>query len=190
MRRDVETTKQMLQHQQVHPYFPVPLGEMRAGMEFTDITPGNEFWVGDVLVRTAELYHPNGYVGFRLEHEGKSVAYCSDCEPDGEKFTQNLLGLAEGVDLLIHDAQYTPDEFKTKAGWGHSTYEHAIDDAIKAGAKRLVIFHHDPMHDDKRMDEIAATALEYVPVSMRKNGRRDWENFSVDVGMEGDVYDL
>ena len=190
MTRGEPTTKQTLQHQQVSPHFPVPLEKMMATMEFTDIHPGDEFDIGDLNITTKALNHPDGYIGFRFEREGKSIAYCSDCEPDGEDFTANLLALAKDADLLIHDAQYTPEEYKTKIGWGHSTYEHAIDDAIKANVKKLVLFHHEPLHDDEKMEEIEARALNYIPTAMEKYGRKDWENFSVVVGREGDVYDL
>ncbi len=190
MVRGQPTTKQTLERQQVSPSFPVPLDKLLASIDFTDIKAGDEFDIGSVKIRTKALNHPQGYIGFRFERKGKSMAYCSDCEPDGELFTANLLALAEGVDLLIHDAQYTPEEYKTKKGWGHSTYVDAIDDAIKANAKKLVIFHHEPTHDDKKMEEIESRALEYVPEGMKKHGRRDWENFSVVVGREGDEYDL
>ena len=117
MRRAVPTTKQALEYQQTPPYFPVPLGAMRAEMGFNDIKDGSEFEIGNVAVRAKALNHPDGYLGFRLEHNGKIFVYASDNEPDGKVFTDNLLALADGADLFVQDSQYTPEEYERKNGW-------------------------------------------------------------------------
>jgi phosphoribosyl 1,2-cyclic phosphodiesterase len=166
MRRVEPTTKQTFEHQQVQPYFPVPLESMNAQMEFNDVLPGDSFDLDGVRITTRELNHPNGYLGFRLEHNGKIVAYASDNEPDGRELTDNLIELARGADLFIQDAQYTPEEYAGKKGWGHSTYEHAIDSAVKAGAKKLALFHHEPVHDDRQLDAILKRAHDYLPKAL------------------------
>ncbi|MDI6721859.1 MAG: MBL fold metallo-hydrolase [Candidatus Aenigmarchaeota archaeon] len=166
MRRARPTTKQVLEHQQVHPYFPVPLEMMKGGMEFNDMNGKETLDIGSTRIRTAELNHPDGYIGFRLEHDGKVFVYASDNETDGGRLGENLLELSENADLLLHDAQYTPEEYQMKKSWGHSTYEHAIDNALRANAKKLVLFHHDPVHDDEYLDSLFDRANKYAERAM------------------------
>jgi ribonuclease BN (tRNA processing enzyme) len=95
--------------------------------------------------------------GFRVELEGVSIAYIPDHQQplDGSfGVSDEALELAEGVDLLIHDAQYLPHEFERKSYWGHCTIEYALHVAKEAGAKRLALFHHDPEHTDQIVDQI------------------------------------
>jgi phosphoribosyl 1,2-cyclic phosphodiesterase len=143
------------------PHFPVGLEAMRAELRFRELRPGGEFAVGDVLVRTAAARHPNDCVAYRVEHEGASVVYATDTEHDADsgRLDQNLLALARGADLLIYDAQYTPEEYAAgKRGWGHSTAEEGVRLAEAAGCARLALFHHDPAHDDGAVAHIEARA--------------------------------
>jgi ribonuclease BN (tRNA processing enzyme) len=99
--------------------------------------------------------------GYRIEMGGTSVAYLSDHQMplDGSHAVSDaVLELCDGVDLLIHDAQYTVQEFPTKANWGHCTVDYAVFVAQEAGAHRLALFHHDPTHDDDRVDAMLAGA--------------------------------
>jgi ribonuclease BN (tRNA processing enzyme) len=97
--------------------------------------------------------------GYRVTHNGRSVAYVSDHQqPEGARIDDGVRRLCEAVDLLIHDAQYTPAEFARKRDWGHCTIEYAVWLAGEVGARRLALFHHDPTHDDDMIDHMAASA--------------------------------
>jgi ribonuclease BN (tRNA processing enzyme) len=99
--------------------------------------------------------------GYRIEMGGATVAYLSDHQMPGDMshtVSDSVLELCDGVDLLIHDAQYTVDEFPEKSTWGHCTVDYAVHVAAEAGAHRLALFHHDPTHHDERIDEILAHA--------------------------------
>jgi len=103
--------------------------------------------------------HPGGAYGYRIMEGEKTLVYCTDVE-HGNRIDPNVVALSRNADLLIHDAQYTPDELKEKKGWGHSSWEQAVEVAEQAGVKRLALFHHDPEHNDvflfehgKRMPE-------------------------------------
>src|SRR5450631_3224178 len=95
-------------------------------------------------------------LGFRIEAEGRSVAYMSDHQAplDRRAIPEAVLELCQGVDLLIHDGQYTDDEFSAKADWGHSTAAYAVHVAAESGVKRLLLSHHDPSHTDRELDRI------------------------------------
>lgn len=112
----------------------------------------------DIHVRTAPLNHPNGATGYRIEHRGRSVCYVTDTEHVPGRPDAHVLELAQGADLLIYDATFTDEEFPRFVGWGHSTWQEGVRLAEAAGVGRLVLFHHDPSHDDAFMDAIADEA--------------------------------
>jgi phosphoribosyl 1,2-cyclic phosphodiesterase len=141
------------------PYFPVPLAELPADIRFHEIGD-EELVLGDLEVVARRIPHVGATCGYRIEAAGVSVAYLSDHQAprDFETVDPSVLELAAGVDLLIHDAQYTEEEFDRKAHWGHSTFAYAVTVAARAGARRLALFHHDPMHDDERLDALGEEA--------------------------------
>ena len=98
--------------------------------------------------------------GYRVTHGDTSVAYISDHQQPlgGASIADRVWALCQGVDLLIHDAQFTPAEFAQKSTWGHCTVEYAVWLAAEVGARRLALFHHDPGHDDDMLDRLAAAA--------------------------------
>lgn len=154
-----ETIQNVLATQMDNPMFPVPLSAMQAAMKFDDFVAGSEFEIyDDVHIRTAPLNHPNGAIGYRIEHKGRSVCYVTDTEHVVGELDQNILGLIEGADLVIYDSTYTEEEFPSKIGWGHSTWNEGVKLCREAGAKSLAIFHHDPEHDDDFMDKLGAEA--------------------------------
>lgn len=161
--RDV---RQILSGQMVDPYFPVGLGALNAHLRFVPLQDGGVAHVGGGLVKAAELNHPGGALGFRLEHEGKAMVYATDFE-HGTAADERLVELARGADLLIFDAQYTPAEVAdgplSKKGWGHSTYEIGAQLAKRAGVKRLALFHHAPDRDDRGIERIARLARKLLP---------------------------
>lgn len=128
-------------------YFPIPFDAM--GADFNFWQPDLEAFVhpSGVHITVSRHCHPGGAYGYRVSDGGKTLVYCSDVE-HGDGIDPKVVDLARGADLLIHDAQYTPEELPQKKGWGHSSWEQAIEVAQRAGVKRLALFHHDPEHDD------------------------------------------
>lgn len=141
------------------PYFPVHFSELRGDIRFHDVMD-DDVAVGDAKVRVRQVPHCGPTLGFRIDWHGASVAYVSDHQapPGLDHVDDAVLELADGVDLLIHDAQYTPAEFAEKAHWGHCTVEYAVLVAKEAGARRLALFHHDPAHGDDVVDRLESRA--------------------------------
>ena len=134
------------------PMFPVPLDVMRARLSFTDFPAGETLDLGPGLrARTAPLNHPNGATAYRIEHGGRSVCYVTDTEHVPGRPDERVLELIAGADLVIYDSTYTDAGFPAKMGWGHSTWQEGLRLVRRAGARRLVVFHHDPDHDDDVM---------------------------------------
>lgn len=154
------TIEQRLNDQMLHPNFPVPLQIMGADLKFCDLEIGETVKIGDVIVENALLNHPGESVGYRVSYQGKAAAYITDTEHFPDRLDGNVLWLARDADVMIYDATYTDAEYNdpksSKVGWGHSTWQEAVKVAQAANVKTLVIFHHDPVHDDDFMDQVAA----------------------------------
>jgi phosphoribosyl 1,2-cyclic phosphodiesterase len=142
------------------PLFPVRLRDLPCKLELhhASLEP---FAIGPFEVRADPVCHPGTTVGYRISENGRSMAYLPDHEPalGGRDAMQEAdwtsgYALAEGVDLLIHDAQYTAEEYPAHQGWGHSAITHTLAFAAAVGARRLVTFHHDPAHTDKDLDRM------------------------------------
>jgi phosphoribosyl 1,2-cyclic phosphodiesterase len=157
--RSINTdVQQALEEQMVNPYFPVDMAAMLAQRQFIVIGEGNDNYDG-LSISTRRLNHPQGCMGYRIEHRGKILVYATDNEPGDPRGDQNVRALAEGADVFIYDSQYTPHEYrKFKKNWGHSTWEEAVKIARDAKVKKLVLFHHDPEHDDKQVAAIESKA--------------------------------
>jgi phosphoribosyl 1,2-cyclic phosphodiesterase len=143
------------------PFFPVEVTDLEGEIVFHDLLD-EDLAVGDAKVTSRQVPHVGRTAGYRVQFDGSTIAYISDHQaPSDGSFTvdENVLELADGVDLLIHDAQYTPDEFPAKATWGHCTIDYAVHVAVEAGAKRVALFHHDPSHDDETLDALAKAAV-------------------------------
>lgn len=141
-----------------HPYFPVDLSAMSAGREFTEVAGGDGFELGDTRVTTRWLNHPQGCLGLRFDAPAGTIVYATDNEPGNPEFDRNLRELAEGADIFINDAQYTPEQLGAHRGWGHSTWLEGVRVAKSAGVRNLVLFHHDPDSSDQRIDGILREA--------------------------------
>jgi ribonuclease BN (tRNA processing enzyme) len=142
------------------PLFPVSVDELPGTVRFHD-TADSEFSIGEFDVMARLIPHLGSTLGFRVGYQGHSVAYLSDHQQpfDGTYgASPSALELVSGVDLLIHDAQYTQSEFKAKSTWGHCTIDYAVWLAAETGVKRLALFHHDPSRRDDDLDELLECA--------------------------------
>src|SRR2546428_674695 len=145
-------------------YFPVELSQLPATLSYTDLGEGAHT-IGGARIVAQYLNHPAVTLGYRVEADGAAVVYACDHEPFGGALwrTDAAPGPLESIlhegdrrhahfladaDLVIHDAQYTPEEYRWRKSWGHSTFEHVVELARTAGVKRLALTHHDPSHDD------------------------------------------
>lgn len=154
--------------QMEYDYFPVTLAQLGATIRFHDLGEGR-FSIGGVRVTAQYLNHPALALGYRIESGGAALVYSVDHEPHtpnpagvvGEPPThiedRRHVDLLAGADLVIHDAQYTVDEYAQKTGWGHTPAEWAVDYAVAAHARRLALFHHDPLRGDEALDALVAT---------------------------------
>jgi len=151
-----------LVHQMTDPVFPVRFDELGAKIQTRDVRTGDTFEVGNAKIRVGKGNHPGGVLAYRIEHGGKSIVYATDTEhfacvdPD-------LRAFARGADLLIYDAQYTPEEYagkigRSRVGWGHSTFVAATELAREADVGKLILFHHDPQRTDAAVEEIEGRA--------------------------------
>jgi phosphoribosyl 1,2-cyclic phosphodiesterase len=178
-----------LKRQMSPPFFPVSMDDVATQLLVRDLTPSERFNLGDLRVRTARLNHPDPVYGYRLDFAGRTVVYATDTE-HYSCVDPNLLRLAEGADVLIYDAQYTPEEYSgksgaAKVGWGHSTYEAAAQLARCAGVGQLVLFHHDPKRDDDGVCEVerrcrllfprSVAAREGMVLNLARTGRESRE---------------
>ncbi|WP_437967542.1 MBL fold metallo-hydrolase [Sorangium sp. So ce260] len=166
----VGTLREALSTQMAAPSFPVRLDELGAQIAPREARPGEAFDVGEVHVRIAKLNHPGGVLAYRLEHAGRSVVYATDTEHYA-CVDPALRALADGADVLIYDAQYTPEEYRgdagrSRVGWGHSTYIAGAEIARACGARQLVLFHHDPQRTDAGVAEIERLSRELFPGSV------------------------
>ncbi len=142
------------------PFFPVHSSDLVGDVRFHDMLHG-EMTIGPAMVTCRPVPHVGVTNGYRVEWGGRTVAYMSDHqEPvdDPTSVADSVLELAAGVDVLIHDAQFTEAEFRERPHWGHCSIRYALEVAHQAKAKQLVLFHHDPLHDDEMIDQLLLEA--------------------------------
>jgi CheY-like chemotaxis protein len=158
--------EQTLAGQMEYSYFPVTLAQLGATTRYHDLAEGR-FTVGGVHVVAQYLNHPALALGYRLEAGGVAVVYAVDHEPHASNPAARRAGdppmhredrrhveFLTAADLIIHDAQYTLEEYPQRMGWGHTPAEWAVDYAVAAGARRLALFHHDPLRTDEALDRL------------------------------------
>jgi phosphoribosyl 1,2-cyclic phosphodiesterase len=149
--QSIQNLREIFAMQMQSEYFPVQLDRMGASFEFMEIDKASKHFTGAnniATVVTANRHkHPGGAYGFRVERHGKVLVICTDVE-HGDTIDPQVVALARDADLLIHDAQYTAEELPSRRGWGHSSYDQAIQVGEMANVKRLALTHHDPDHDD------------------------------------------
>jgi phosphoribosyl 1,2-cyclic phosphodiesterase len=153
---------QTLAGQMQYQYFPVSVEQLGADVAYHDLVEGT-FELGSLVVRTQYLNHPALTLGYRIEEAGATFCYLADHEPydPGLGFGGDVFASVEdrrhvefmaGADVVVHDAQYDAAEYLEHRGWGHSTVEYVVDAACAAGVAHVVLFHHDPSHDDGVVD--------------------------------------
>jgi phosphoribosyl 1,2-cyclic phosphodiesterase len=155
-------TREVLRRQMSAPTFPVDLNEVPASLSYLEVRDRQRFVAGETEVKAN---HPDQVYAYRVEHRGRSVVYATDTE-HFRCVDPRLAALARNADVLIYDAQYLPTEYTGEAGmsrvgWGHSTWEAAVELARAANVGQLVLFHHDPSRTDDAVDLIEATAQEH-----------------------------
>ena len=177
-------------------YFPVPMDDLPAQVEFVELGEG-EFAVGGLTVRSEFMNHTAPCLGYRVTAGDATFVYATDHEANafpiwradraaGTFATADLLhagdarhaDLLRGADVVIHDAQYTDADYPARSGWGHSTVEYAVDIAATAGARRLILFHHDPGRDDPGVDALVRMA--------RARAEESGTGLEVGAALEGD----
>jgi phosphoribosyl 1,2-cyclic phosphodiesterase len=163
----------------------VHFSELRGEIRFHDVLD-DDVAIGNAKVRVRPVPHCGPTVGYRVEWDGGSVAYISDHQAPLtlDRVADSVLELADGVDLLIHDAQYTREEFAEKAHWGHCTVDYSVLVAKEAGARRLALFHHDPAHDDEFVDTLLEQARCLGAMAGLSEVMGAYEGLSVDLNRQ------
>ncbi len=168
--------QEVLAGQMEHHYFPVELSQLAARISYQNLAEGTHHIEG-LEVQAQRMNHPTQTLGYRVEADGVCLCYLSDHEPyyeglwkDGavpgrmesirEKGDRQHAEYMQRADLVIHEAQYTPEEYAAKKSWGHSTYAYAVELAALAGVRRLFLTHHDPSHDDAFLAVVEKRAQE------------------------------
>jgi phosphoribosyl 1,2-cyclic phosphodiesterase len=166
-----ESVKKYLEHQMEAPYFPARFSSLKANFDFSHGIPIVRR-IGTAELIPIPLSHPNGGFGFRLQDKDASFVFLTDNElghdHDGRRSYTEYINFAKNADLLLHDAQYTPQEYKRSKGWGHSTFVDAALFALHSEVKNYGIFHHDPDHSDGDIERIEAVSREIIG---RKQGK-------------------
>ena len=150
-------TRARLERQMSSPFFTLPFEAVAGHCGFAQIG-GSAVHCGTMTVRAFPLNHPQGAWGYRIEASGAVVVVATDVEHGHPTLDKVLREYAADADLLIYDAQYTDAEYEARAGWGHSTASAGAAVAADARVKQLLLFHHDPNHDDEEMDKIVMEA--------------------------------
>jgi ribonuclease BN (tRNA processing enzyme) len=157
-------TEAVLARMMSPPHFPITPAQLRGDWTFKGIEAGENV-VEDLQVQAIDIPHPGGrMLGYRITDGAGTFAYVSDHGPANAgpgpeglgEYHPAIMELADGVDVLIHDAQYTVDEFRPRAHFGHSAVDYTVKLGLKSGAKKLLLFHHDPSHTDEQVDQILA----------------------------------
>ena len=165
------------------PFFPVHMSDFRGELRYHDLEGRDEFQLGGITIKARTIVHIGNTLGFRIEADGASIAYLPDHQAPVDRTTVSteVLELCEGVDLLVHDSQYTEDEFVELFDWGHSTPAYAVHVANVAGAKRLDMFLHDPGHTDRQLDAMLRSARQVAQATGK---------VQVNAAKEGGTFDL
>jgi ribonuclease BN (tRNA processing enzyme) len=177
------SVQEMLARTMVAPYFPVNLGGLAAEISYHGVCTA-DFEVGGLQISPVSLSHPNGGVGFRISESGRTFMFLTDNElgyvhPGGLDF-DGYVAACRGVDLLVHDAEFTVEEYRKRRTWGHSTVRDATRLAVEAGVGRLGLFHHNQDRGDEQVEAL-------VDGCRQEMGATPIPCFAMAAGMELDV---
>src|SRR5256712_3640146 len=161
-RRDATLVMDALAGMMANPYFPVNMAKLPCSREYVDLVEGT-FTVADTRILVLPLNHPQGCAGYRIMQNEKVISYCTDVEYGVDWSDKNIRALAKDADFFIVDSQYTPEELPDHIGWGHGSWQHAIEFGIEATVKRLGLYHHDPYHEDSDVEKILDAASKLYP---------------------------
>ena len=155
--------RDILSLQMTPPTFPVPFEVLSGIQSISDYHVGEEYISGPFKIKALEQNHPDGVVVYHVESNGYRVVFATDVEHGGERVNEELIELCRGCDLLIHDAQYTEDEYygrvgPKRKGWGHCMWTEAVEVAQRAQVSQLALFHHDPSRSDEDVLKIETEA--------------------------------
>ncbi len=165
-RRVGKQLEQVLAAQMSDAYLPFTMEDLPADLLIKEVHDGERIVTGDRTTAVPRrMPHPGGVFGYRIRCHGKVVVYASDVNHPPDGLDSRVIELARGADLLIHDAQFTPEEKRERLAWGHSSWLEAVQVAQAAMVQRLALFHHDPNHTDDELDEIERKAQAYFPPS-------------------------
>jgi phosphoribosyl 1,2-cyclic phosphodiesterase len=142
-------------------YFPVPFSKLPSNIEIEELKDFN-FTIGHALVRAQRANHPGVTVGYRLFTPDGLIVFFPDAEPRQGGDDREMIDFVRDADVLILDSQYDPAEYKKHTGWGHGCVDDSVALALKAGVKKLILFHHDPDHDDRKMAALVKHARTLV----------------------------
>ncbi|MDX1691348.1 MAG: MBL fold metallo-hydrolase [Acidimicrobiia bacterium] len=145
------------------PWWPITIHDAPATTLFRDVD--GPFAVGPLTLTPIDLHHPQGSTGYRIDGARRSIVIATDHEAGERRIDRRLAEASRGAAVLVHDAQYTPDEYRDRRGYGHSTWETAAEAAVGAGVKRLVLTSHDPNRSDEAVDEIVQSARRIFPMT-------------------------
>lgn len=197
------TLQKMISDQMNKIYFPIQLNELKATLKFRRVQE-ESFDVFDARVETIFVNHPSFSIGYRITHAGKTLVYISDNEPFDRRVAEamrnvdkivldkyavssgdpneRIFEFVRNADVLIHDATYTPEEYVNRVGWGHSHYLFTLKVAAEGNVKRLVLFHHDPAHNDDKVDDIVRKCQNEI-----RTRHYEFECVAAIEGMEMDI---
>lgn len=157
------TLEHLVSGQMEYDYWPVKLSQLPANIVFEEWKEGTYRVLGDVEIVCKRHIHPGGAMGYRINYGGKSFVYSTDTEHFKNQMDKRVIELAKDADVMVHDAQYKDEEMDFKLGWGHSSWQQAVQTANEAGVKKLVLFHHDPVRSDDQCEEIERLAQAQRP---------------------------
>jgi phosphoribosyl 1,2-cyclic phosphodiesterase len=158
-RRVGRQLERVLAGQMADAYLPFAMEDLEADLLIKEVRDGERIVVGNsISVLPCQLTHPGEVFAYRIRCQDRVVVYATDVSHPLDDLDSRIVELARDADLLIHDAQFTREERVARPGWGHSSWEEAVQTALQAGVQRLALFHHDPMHTDAELDELERKA--------------------------------
>ncbi len=168
----------MFAGQMEYDYWPVKFTQLPANIHVHELNEGETSLAPGLKITACRHIHPGVAFGYRIEYDGQSLVYMTDTEHFKNQIDERVVELSKGADLLIHDAQYQDKEMNFKLGWGHSSWQQAVNVAKTAEVKQLALFHHDPERTDEQAFEIEAKAKEMFNKSVLAR-----EGLAIDLGV-------